>query len=79
MPRAKKKKAEVPAASRGLDARRLTSAAPPASVATLAQTIEDDGGWPASPNGQEPGRVYATSMALLTLTVPYRLLPAYQK
>ena len=44
MPRAKKKKAEVPAASRGLDARRLTSAAPPASVATLAQTIEDDGG-----------------------------------
>jgi ParB family chromosome partitioning protein len=44
MPRAKKKKAEVPAASRGLDARRLTTAAPPASVATLAQTIEDDGG-----------------------------------
>jgi len=44
MPRAKKKKAEVPAASRGLDVRRLTSAAPPASVATLAQTIEDDGG-----------------------------------
>ena len=44
MPRAKKKKTEVPAASRGLDARRLTTAAPPASVATLAQTIEDDGG-----------------------------------
>jgi len=44
MPRAKKKKAEVPAASRGLDARRLASAAPPTSVATLSQTIEDDGG-----------------------------------
>jgi ParB family chromosome partitioning protein len=44
MPRAKKKKAEAPAASRGLDARRLTSAAPPTSIATLAQTIEDDGG-----------------------------------
>ena len=44
MPRAKKKKADVPAASRGLDARRLNSAAPPASVVTLAQTIEDDGG-----------------------------------
>jgi ParB family chromosome partitioning protein len=44
MPRAKKKKAEVPAASRGLDARRLASAAPPTSVVTLAQTIEDDGG-----------------------------------
>jgi len=44
MPRAKKKKAEVPAASRGLDARRLTSASPPTSVETLARTIEDDGG-----------------------------------
>jgi ParB family transcriptional regulator, chromosome partitioning protein len=44
MPRAKKKKAEVPAATRGLDARRLASAAPPTSVATLARTIEDDGG-----------------------------------
>ena len=44
MPRAKRKKAEAPAASRGLDARRLASAAPPTSVATLAQTIEDDGG-----------------------------------
>jgi ParB family transcriptional regulator, chromosome partitioning protein len=31
-------------ASRGLDARRLTSAAPPASVESLARTIDDDGG-----------------------------------
>ena len=42
--RAKKKRAVAPAASRGLDARRLASAAPPTSVATLGRTIEDDGG-----------------------------------
>jgi len=44
MPRAKRKHAAAPPASRGLDARRLATAAPPASVATLARTIEDDGG-----------------------------------
>ncbi|HEX6053326.1 MAG TPA: ParB N-terminal domain-containing protein [Gemmatimonadaceae bacterium] len=45
MPRAKKKKkAGAAAATRGLDARRLASATPPASVAALARTIEDDGG-----------------------------------
>ena len=44
MPRAKKKKAEAPAASRGLDAWRLASAAAPTSVETLGRTIEDDGG-----------------------------------
>ncbi len=42
--RTRKKKAEAPAASRGLEARRLTSQAPPASVTTLARTIEDDDG-----------------------------------
>jgi ParB family chromosome partitioning protein len=42
--RTKKKRATAPAASRGLDARRLASAAPPTSVATLARTVEDDGG-----------------------------------
>src|SRR3954451_21076712 len=43
---AKKKKAKqsAPAASRGLDARRLASAQPPTLVETLARTIEDDGG-----------------------------------
>jgi ParB family transcriptional regulator, chromosome partitioning protein len=40
----KKKKAEVAAASRGLEARRLTTPAPPVSVTTLARTIEDDEG-----------------------------------
>ena len=44
MPRAKKKKPQVEPASRGIDARRLASAAPPATVAALARTIEDDGG-----------------------------------
>lgn len=40
----KKKKAAAPAASRGLEARRLASASPPVAVGTLARTIEDDGG-----------------------------------
>jgi ParB family chromosome partitioning protein len=45
MPTARKKKRQdAPAASRGLDARRLASAAPPAAVTALAQRIEQDGG-----------------------------------
>ena len=44
MPARKKKRATAAAASRGLDARRLASAAPPVSVSTLGRTIEDDGG-----------------------------------
>ena len=42
--RAKKKRAVAPAASRGLDPRRLASAAPPTSIDTLSRTIDDDGG-----------------------------------
>ena len=42
--RSRKKKVEAPAASRGLEARRLTSQTLPVSVTTLARTIEDDGG-----------------------------------
>jgi len=38
-----------------------------------------DGGWPASPGGEEPGRVYATAMATLTLSVPYRVAPTNQR
>ena len=38
-----------------------------------------DGGWPQSASTEEPGRVYATSLAVLTLSVPYRLLPTYQR
>src|SRR5215212_78260 len=40
----KRKKPDIPPASRGLDARRLATATPPISVATLGRTIEDDGG-----------------------------------
>jgi hypothetical protein len=40
---------------------------------------KEDGGWPQSPSGEEPGRVYASSMAILSLCVPYRLLPIYQR
>lgn len=42
----------------------------------LIDIQQPDGGWPAS---NEPGRVYATSMSVLTLSVPYRLLPIYQR
>ena len=42
--RTRKKKADAPAASRGLEAGRLTSATPPVSVSTLARTIADDEG-----------------------------------
>src|SRR5438270_4632228 len=42
--RTRKKKVEVPAKSRGLDAQRLTSQTPPVSVSTLARTIGDDEG-----------------------------------
>ena len=42
--RTRKKKAEAPAASRGLEARRLASQSPPVSVTTLSRTIEDDEG-----------------------------------
>jgi len=43
MPRAKKKQA-APAATRGLDARRLASAAQPAAIVTLGDAIVADGG-----------------------------------
>ena len=40
----KKKRADAAAGSRGLDARRLAAASPPASVTDLAESIESDGG-----------------------------------
>ena len=40
----RKKKPEIPAASRGLEARRLASATPPAAVSAIAGRIEEDGG-----------------------------------
>ncbi len=45
----------------------------------LGEQVQQDGGWPVSRTVEEPGRVYATSMAILTLSVPYRLLPIYQR
>ena len=45
----------------------------------LIKSQKSDGGWPADPPRAEPGRVYRTAMAVLTLTVPYRLLPIYQR
>ena len=45
----------------------------------LKQQDAKDGGWPESREKQEPGRTYATAMALQTLAVPYRLLPVYQR
>lgn len=45
----------------------------------LLDQQQPDGGWPQSRQGQEPGRVYSTAMSVLTLTVPYRLLPIYQR
>lgn len=38
-----------------------------------------DGSWPPSRTANEPGQTYATAMSLLTLSVPLRLLPVYQR
>jgi hypothetical protein len=51
---------------------------PPTMDRSLAAQLPD-GGWPPSKTNEEPGRVYATAMSVLTLTVPYRLLPIYQR
>jgi hypothetical protein len=48
-----------------------------ATSARLLAAQAKDGSWP--PLGQEPGEAYAASMAVLTLTVPYGLLPVYQR
>lgn len=45
----------------------------------LSSLQQKDGGWPQSRTGEEPGRIYATAMSLLTLSVPYRILPIYQR
>ena len=45
----------------------------------LAKVQQPDGGWPQSGTAQEQGRVYATAMAVQSLTVPYRLLPLDQR
>lgn len=45
----------------------------------LVARQEADGGWPQSRSGEEPGRIYATSMALLTLAIPSGLMPVHQR
>jgi len=45
----------------------------------LALQVQADGGWPMSRSTEEPGRVYSTAMAVLTLSVPNRLMPVYQR
>lgn len=45
----------------------------------LIRTQDKDGGWPIPKGSQEPGRVYASTMAVQTLTIPYRLLPINQR
>ena len=47
--------------------------------ARLLAEQEKEGSWPQSHSSEEPGRIYATTMALLTLSIPYRLLPVYQR
>ena len=48
-----------------------------ATSAKLLTSQAKDGSWPKT--DQEPGEAYAASMAILTLTVPYGLLPVYQR
>jgi hypothetical protein len=55
-----------------------------ATLAALVESQSPDGSWlslkhgnPA--NASEPGKVYRTAMAVLTLSVPQRLLPIYQR
>lgn len=53
-----------------------------ASSQLLAMQRKDDGSWPRreDPGGDgRRGRVYSTTMAVLTLSVPLRLLPMYQR
>jgi hypothetical protein len=46
----------------------------------LLKNQQPDGGWPdANAESGSAGRAYSTSMALLTLSISYRLLPVYQR
>jgi hypothetical protein len=38
-----------------------------------------DGSWPQSRTANEPGSTYSTAMAVMTLSIPLRLLPTYQR
>ncbi len=45
----------------------------------LLRTQLPSGAWPPSASPEEPGEIYATAMAVLTLSVPQRVLPLYQR
>src|SRR3954471_21952840 len=49
----------------------------------LLALAQKDGSWPAKPdvpgNDQKNARIYATAMSVLTLSVPLRVLPIYQR
>jgi hypothetical protein len=45
----------------------------------LLQTQLPSGAWPQSGSLEEPGEIYATAMSVLTLSVPNRVLPLYQR
>jgi len=46
----------------------------------LLKSQQPDGSWPdAATESSGAGSAYTTSMALLTLSIPYRLLPVYQR
>jgi hypothetical protein len=45
----------------------------------LLRTQLPSGAWPQSISPEEPGEIYATAMAVLTLSVPSRVLPLYQR
>lgn len=55
------------------------SAVSKVTLQRLIKTQSPDGAWPKDPAAGEPGRVYRTAMGVLTLSVPYRLLPIYQR
>ena len=45
----------------------------------LLRTQLPSGAWPQSASPEEPGEIYATAMAVLTLSVPQRVLPLYAR
>lgn len=48
------------------------------AVPLLLPLQQEDGGLPTSRTGEEPGRIYATAMAILTLTAPNGVLLSHQ-
>jgi hypothetical protein len=45
----------------------------------LQQQKKEDGSWPQSRTASEPGKTYSTAISVLTLSIPLRLLPTYQR